>query len=76
MLNLTKQQIVIVSFYPDLRTVKKAMIYLVKCNFQVKDIWEMDNTDKLDQCAIFKDKGNDYFKVWNCYCNSDTMWTL
>ena len=63
MLNLTKQQIVIISFYPDLRTVKKVMIYLVKCNFQVKDIWEMDNTDKLDQCAIFKDKGNDYFKV-------------
>lgn len=32
-------------------------------NFErVKDIWEMNNAEKLDQCAMFKDKGNDYFK--------------
>lgn len=32
-------------------------------NFEkVKDSWEMSTTEKLDQCAIFKDKGNDYFK--------------
>lgn len=29
---------------------------------RVKDIWEMNNSEKMDQCDAFKEKGNFYFK--------------
>ena len=38
------------------------------CDFQVKDIWEYDVPDKLDQLSIYKDKGNDYYKVGEILC--------
>lgn len=42
---------------------KDLTFVLTQKNFErVKDIWEMNNPDKLDQCAMFKEKGNDYFK--------------
>lgn len=33
------------------------------CFFQIKDIWEMDTDEKLQQCYMFKDKGNMYYNV-------------
>lgn len=36
---------------------------------QDKDIWEMNNEEKLDTCEKLREKGNFYFKVSLYVCN-------
>ena len=42
-------------------------------DFQTKDIWEFDVPEKLDQLSIYKDKGNDYYKVGAILCGRFTF---